>query len=59
MSDEPKLMKIGGRTYNRRHGTRSGYRAGCRCDPCVESNRVYQREWVAAKRAAAKKGKSA
>ena len=25
------------------HGTRARYQAGCRCGPCVDANRIYQR----------------
>lgn len=27
------------------HGTRAGYRTGCRCGKCVEANRKYHREY--------------
>ena len=26
------------------HGTRTGYRSGCKCDPCRLANREYRRE---------------
>jgi hypothetical protein len=29
------------------HGTRSEYMRGCRCVPCRDANRAYQREWRA------------
>ena len=29
-----------------RHGTYAGYRAGCRCVECLESNRTYKREYA-------------
>ena len=29
-----------------RHGTYAGYRAGCRCPGCQESNKTYKREWA-------------
>lgn len=28
-----------------KHGTRSKYIAGCRCDHCSESNAAYKRKW--------------
>lgn len=28
-----------------RHGTRSRFVQGCRCDPCTEANRTYQAKW--------------
>lgn len=28
------------------HGTRGNYRAGCRCEPCTEANRIYSREYL-------------
>jgi hypothetical protein len=34
------------------HGTRSGYRRGCRCDACTEAESRYQREYLARRRAA-------
>lgn len=33
-----------------RHGTYSGYRAGCRCDGCRTANRVYKTEWARKKK---------
>lgn len=27
------------------HGSRAFYAAGCRCDPCTDANRVYQKNW--------------
>lgn len=29
----------------RRHGTRSGYKAGCRCQQCAAAERAYKREY--------------
>jgi hypothetical protein len=29
----------------RKHGTRRGYGAGCRCDACKQAQRVYQRQY--------------
>jgi len=29
-----------------KHGTRSGYTAGCRCEACTLANRLYQREYM-------------
>lgn len=28
-----------------RHGTRTGYVQGCRCEPCVVANREWKRGW--------------
>lgn len=33
-----------------RHGTYAGYRAGCRCLKCCDSNRDYKRVWAQNKR---------
>lgn len=30
-----------------RHGTHTGYLYGCRCDRCIEGNRLYMDEWRA------------
>lgn len=35
-----------------RHGTRSKYVQGCRCDSCARANRNYQREYIRARIAA-------
>lgn len=34
----------------RSHGTRSAYVGGCRCEPCQQANRDYQRVYMAATR---------
>ena len=28
------------------HGTRTMYVKGCRCEPCRDANRVYQRQYL-------------
>lgn len=33
-----------------RHGTRSGYVLGCRCEWCRKANATYQRNYMAARR---------
>lgn len=33
----------------RRHGTRSCYVGGCRCEPCREAARLYRRQRIASK----------
>ena len=35
-----------------KHGTRSKYVSGCKCARCVQANRIYQREYLRARRRA-------
>lgn len=34
-----------------KHGTLSGYTAGCRCNTCREANSAYKRQWTKRKQA--------
>lgn len=47
----PSRPQQGGqRYYLRRHGTRTGYKAGCRCDLCRDEENTYQRLRARARR---------
>lgn len=39
----------------REHGLTGTYSKGCRCEPCVEANRAYKRDWYARRKGRAAK----
>jgi hypothetical protein len=45
-------IKVTQAVTGRRHGTISMHRGGCRCEPCVEARRTYNRNYMRQRREA-------
>ena len=46
-AETPSALKLPRRVMGWSHGTNSGYTYGCRCTPCVEARRRYNKLWKA------------
>lgn len=44
-SMEKGLAEMQRHEWDKRHGTTTGYRYGCRCEECKEAHSAYSREW--------------